>query len=189
MPTHLLRAALCLLLLALIAESAIAADTVRVTRVTGVDVFETDDGRTIGLLGITSPNARQTTITTCTAHLKSLIEGKVVVLVADTTVEDVEGKTPQRLVYLGSTLVNLQMISDGYARPSSTQHLLAGSFSTAHATARSSQVGTYKPTSKATNPPSSSTRESSASQCTGRTKSGRRCRRMTTSSSGRCWQH
>lgn len=31
--------------------------------------------------------------------------------------------------------------------------------------------------------------ESSATQCTANTKSGRRCKRMTNSLSGKCWQH
>lgn len=36
---------------------------------------------------------------------------------------------------------------------------------------------------------SHSTYESTATQCTGTTKKGRRCLRMTKNSSGRCWQH
>ena len=35
----------------------------------------------------------------------------------------------------------------------------------------------------------SATKKSSSSQCTGKTKAGRRCKRMTKSSNGRCYQH
>lgn len=35
----------------------------------------------------------------------------------------------------------------------------------------------------------SSNRSTSSTQCTGYTKSGRRCQRMTTNSNGRCYQH
>ena len=38
-------------------------------------------------------------------------------------------------------------------------------------------------------PPSSSVKKTVASQCTGKTKSGNRCKRRTKSSSGRCYQH
>ena len=37
--------------------------------------------------------------------------------------------------------------------------------------------------------PSTSSKKSSASQCTGRTKSGSRCKRRTKSTSGKCYQH
>lgn len=41
----------------------------------------------------------------------------------------------------------------------------------------------------ATTTPASSSGSSTSTQCTGTTKSGNRCKRMTTSSNGRCWQH
>ena len=164
-----------------------AADTVRVARVTGVDSFTLDDGTTIGLLGITKPDGKGATTEECIEHLRGLIEGKQVILERDTTVVDTEGKAPQRLVFLDGTLINLQMISDGYARPSSTPHQLTAGFAAAHATARSAGVGAWaRPTTHTTESHSS---ESTSRQCSGTTKKGTRCKRMTTDGSGRCWQH
>lgn len=37
--------------------------------------------------------------------------------------------------------------------------------------------------------PKTSTNKTKATQCTGRTKAGNRCKRMTKSSTGRCYQH
>ena len=168
-----------------------AADTLRVARVTGVDSFVLEDGSTIGLLGITKPDGKGVTTAACVEHLRGLIEGKDVVIVADTTVQDVEGKTLQRLVYLNGGLINLQMISDGYARPSSTPHQLSGSFAAAHSTARSSGIGAWSvqesPSPRIT--PTSESESSTSQQCSGTTQRGTRCKRMTTDGSGRCWQH
>lgn len=47
----------------------------------------------------------------------------------------------------------------------------------------------YEQTGTSSTSTSTSTYESSATQCTGTTKSGRRCKRTTTSKNGRCWQH
>jgi len=168
-----------------------AADTLRVSRVTGVDSFVLEDGSTIGLLGITKPDGTGVTTAACVEHLRGLIEGKQVLLERDTTVIDVEGKVPQRLVYLDGTLINLQMITDGYARPSSTPHQLSGSFAAAHTAARTAGVGAW---SVREAPPTrisarNDSESSTSRQCSGTTQRGTRCKRMTTDGSGRCWQH
>ncbi len=176
-------------LLSFAGATVYASDTVRVKRVVGVDAFETEDGSTIGLLGITLPNGEGASVAECVAHLRSLIEGRVVVVVVDTTVADVSGTNLQRLVYLDGELINLRMISDGYARPSSTAHLRSASFASAHSTARSGGVGAFAPKATTSESSGESAGESSSVQCSGRTKKGTRCKRMTKSPSGRCYQH
>ena len=152
-------------------------DTVTVATVTGVDSFIDTEGNSWGLLGITKPKGKGVTGKECVTHLASLIEGKSVLLIADSTVVDSPGKTPQRLLYLEADLVNLKMILDGYARASKRAHQLSDSFADAERTAHSEHRGAH------------ATERSTAVQCSGHTQSGRRCRRMTNNLSGRCWQH
>lgn len=152
-------------------------DTVVVRKVTGVDTFVDESGTTYGLLGIKTPRSQAVSKSDCIDHLEGLIVGKTVVVVRDTTVAEKEGKTPQRLVYLGNNLVNLNMIKEGFAVPSSTDHQLARTFESAYKEAKEAGSGAH------------ATERSSAIQCQGTTNSGRQCRRMTTNLSGKCWQH
>ena len=152
-------------------------DTVHVSDVISVDLIQLDDGTKIGLLGITTPKSRAVTKQDCIEHLSSLLKGKTVVLVADTTLTDKAGKTLQRYVYLNGQLINKQMILDGYAKPSNTVHALKDSFATAYTESKSAQRGAH------------ATEKSTAEQCTATTKKGTQCKRMTTNLSGKCWQH
>jgi len=53
------------------------------------------------------------------------------------------------------------------------------------ATSKSSSLTT----SNNTNSKSKSSKKSTATQCTGKTKAGKRCKRMTKNANGRCYQH
>ncbi|MEZ4784894.1 MAG: thermonuclease family protein [Candidatus Kapaibacterium sp.] len=79
-------------------------------------------------LASASAKSRAVTKQDCIEHLSNLIKGKTVVLEADTLVVDKNGKTLQRYVYLDGTLINMRMISDGYAAPSKTSHSLKAEF-------------------------------------------------------------
>lgn len=154
-----------------------AADTVVVKSVTGGTAFTTQDGRTITLLGILTPKSQAISAADAKEHLAEMIEGKTVVLVADSLAPADTKKARLRYVYSGGTLVNLAMIEQGYAAPSKTGHSMAETFREAHAEAKSSARGAY------------ATERSSAVQCSATTKKGTQCKRMTTSLSGKCWQH
>ena len=167
----------CVLLFSCLSTSARAGDTVSVAKILGPDLIQLEDGTKIGLLGIATPKSRAVTKQDCIDHLSSLINGKTVVLVADTLGVDKKGKTLQRYVYLDGTLINMRMISDGYAAPSKTSHSLKADSATAFANAKSSQRGAH------------ATEKSTAEQCTAKTQKGTRCKRYTTNLSGKCWQH
>ena len=154
-----------------------AGDTVKVAKVLGTDVIQLEDGTKIGLLGIATPQSRAITKQDCIDHLTNLIEGEMVVLVADTAVTDKQGKMLQRLIYLGSTLINERMIADGYAKPSNTKHSLQDAFKAAYNQAKASQLGAH------------ATERSTSVQCSGITQKGSQCKRYTTNLSGKCWQH
>ncbi len=176
-PWAVLSLGLALLLVGPTIESYAFPDTVTVATVVAVDAFVDADGTRWGLLGITTPKSRAVSRTDCVSYLRTMILGETVVLLRDTAIADRPGKTPQRLVYLGDELVNLTMIADGFASPSRTMHSLASSFVSASAEAKSAGHGAH------------AREKSTAEQCSGRTKKGHRCRRMTTDLSGRCWQH
>ncbi len=148
-----------------------AADTVIVKSVTGGTAFTAQDGRTI------TPKSQAISAADAKEHLAEMIEGKTVVLVADSLAPADTKKARLRYVYSGGTLVNLAMIEQGYAAPSKTGHSMAETFREAHAEAKSSARGAY------------ATERSSAVQCSATTKKGTQCKRMTTSLSGKCWQH
>ena len=166
----------CVLLFSCLSTFAQSGETVKVAAVLGTDLIQLEDGTKVGLLGITTPQSRAITKQDCIDHLSLLIKGKTVRLVADTLVPDKEGKTPQRYVYLDDKLINLRMISDGYAAPSKTSHSFKEDFATAYANAKSSQRGAH------------ATEKSTAEQCPATTQQGTQCQRYTTNLSGKCWQ-
>lgn len=84
----------------------------------------------------------------------------------------------QRVAWLSST-------DDHYICDYNRQHILIPRMSSVMY-----KNGKALSTSPSTPTNSESTSGGSAStQCTGTTKSGNRCKRMTTSANGRCWQH
>lgn len=152
-------------------------DTVQVKSVTSGITFTTTDGRTITLLGLAVPKSQAVSASDAKEHLAEMIQGKTVVLTLDTLAPADTKKTKLRYVSSGSTSVNLTMVEEGYATPSATKHSLADAFREAHAEAQGAQRGAH------------ATERSSAVQCSGITKKGTQCKRMTTSLSGKCWQH
>lgn len=160
-------------------DSAQAAvpDTVLVKSVTSGTTFKTDDGRTITLLGLNTPKSQAISAADAKEHLAELIEGETVILLSDSLAPKDTKKSTMRYVYSGSALVNLTMLEDGYAAPSSTKHSLLSTFKETHAEAKSAGRGAY------------ATERSTAVQCSATTKKGTQCSRMTTSLSGKCWQH
>ncbi len=171
---HLIPRLIVLLLLLLITNTARGADTVTVKTVTSGTTFVTTTGITVKLLGITTPRSQAITPADARDALAAMLDGRQVAVVDDSTCPRSNGL----YVYVNGTLVNMAMIEQGYAvadqRP---KHSMHDAFLTAEKAARASHVGAH------------GTERSTAVQCSGITKKGTRCLRMTTGLSGKCWQH
>lgn len=162
-----------------ISTSLLAQDTVTVSKVISSTRIQTTTGATYNLIGIGPPRSKAVTPEDCTLYLKNLIDGQQVVLIPDTipVVTNIDGSDEQ-YVYLDDQLVNLRMIEDGYATALKIPtHSRLPEFVKAERTAKDQKVGAY------------AQERSTAVQCSGITKKGDRCQRMTTKLSGRCYQH
>jgi endonuclease YncB( thermonuclease family) len=162
------------LFLFVLSITASAQDTVVVKKVTSATSITLASGETITLLGLGLPKSQAITAEDARAHLASLVEGSTVTLVVDSTAGSGKG----RLVYLNGDLVNLAMISDGFATATAKPaHAKLAEFRAAESDAHARQTGAW------------ATERSTAVQCSGTTQKGDRCKRMTTSFNGKCWQH
>lgn len=172
-----LRRILTSLALLLLATPILAQDTVEVGKVTSGTTFTTSTGEKIILLGVGTPKSAVVDAEDIRTHLAILIEGQTVVLVADSLLPVRKG-TRHCWVYAGGELINLRMVASGYASALKTpKHSKLAELMAAEKEARAEQSGAW------------STERSSAVQCSGTTKKGSRCLRMTTNPSGKCWQH
>ncbi|MGE3800593.1 MAG: thermonuclease family protein [Candidatus Kapaibacterium sp.] len=151
------------------------------------------DGRVVRLIGIDLPTS--TSASDCREHLRHLIGINSVTLVADTILLDQSSDTLERYVYVGSVMLNQQMIADGYALPTAVSHSHHDEFQTLNAAHQASgevrerSESKLRETSSESKASSSSSSTSTSVQCSGRTKKGAQCKRMTTNPSGKCWQH
>lgn len=155
-----------------------AQDTVTVRKVIDGTSFTTDDGRTVRLLGVTLPISRAVTVDDCRQHLADLLAPGVPVRILIDSLVPSHGTALLCHVEVAGELVNRRMLLDGYAAASNApRHSLSDEFAKAEKSARTDKLGAW------------SSERATAVQCSGTTQSGNRCKRMTTSLSGRCWQH
>lgn len=176
-----IRTILILLTLSILpAAMAEARDTAEVRSIISGGAFVTGTGDTITLLGVATGTSR--TIASdddARSYLALILNGRKVILIRDSLVADrSEGPKP-RYVYLpDGVLVNLSMIILKYA---------AAAEKPLH-----SRFIEFQAAEKLSGQPDEEVRNSERStavQCSGTTKKGARCKRMTKSGSGRCWQH
>jgi micrococcal nuclease len=155
-----------------------AQDTVTVKKVVNGTTIMTSSGEKIALLGVATPRTQAITAEDARSQLESLVEGNTVVLIAD-SLAGADGKGPKlRFLLVGGSLVNLEMIRLGYGTaPKKPNHAHLAEFQAAEKQARAEQVGAW------------ATERATSVQCSATTQKGSRCSRMTTSLSGRCWQH
>lgn len=163
-----------LLQLFLFTNTAHCADTVTVKKVISGTTFVTTAGVTIKLLGISIPRSQAVTPEDSRGALAAMLDGNQVVVVDDSTCPRTNGF----YVRANGVLVNVAMIEQGYAvADQRLKYSMRDAFLAAERNARASHVGAH------------GTERSTAVQCSGITKKGTRCLRMTTSLSGKCWQH
>lgn len=91
----------------------------------------------------------------------------------------------EKVVYVTKTGTKYHGTNCGYLKSSKIKNTLSSAVKSGYtACSRCKGSASYKP--KTTSRGSSST---TSKQCSGTTKAGNRCRRMTKSSNGRCYQH
>lgn len=171
--------------------------------------FITSSGDTIQLLGVGLPKSGETASEDARRHLQQILDtAQQAILIADSLVADASGAARQRYVYLSDgRLVNLMMIIDGHGTAAATPvHSMIVPFTVAERTKGAGiNLGDFIPEFLREKVPGLRNRDDSAStrasgtpprsrrsatvQCSATTKKGARCRRMTTNSNGRCWQH
>lgn len=88
--------------------------TVFVSKVIDGDTIELKDGVRIRLTGINAPDKGDLYYQEATDKLKTLVEGKTVILESD--VEDKDSHCrPLRYVFVDDLFINLQLVKEGYA--------------------------------------------------------------------------
>ncbi|MFA5986169.1 MAG: thermonuclease family protein [Parcubacteria group bacterium] len=93
----------------------IPMETHHVTHIVDGDTFDIETGERVRMIGMDTPERGKPYYAEATAHLKSLIEDKDVILKKDVSEKDRYGRL-LRHVYVGEQWVNKTMIEDGYAR-------------------------------------------------------------------------
>ncbi len=151
-------------------------DTATVAEVVNGTTFITAGGRRIVLLGLRFP-PRTLAITEADAkkHLGELIGGRQVFLVRDTTLDHPQ---EERFVFADGMMVNVQMLRDGYAAPTTiSAHGSREQFFVAAAEARVMERGAW------------GRDRARAVRCSYRSSAGEYCRETTRNLSGRCPEH
>ena len=123
-------------------------EDVRVTRAIDGDTLELEDGRSVRLIGINTPELGQPLYAEAAQFTASLVEGRVASLAYDVTRTDQFGRT-LAYVYVGDVFVNLEIVRSGYAnaytvQPNST---FADAFVDAEREARNDSRGLWTPSS------------------------------------------
>ena len=196
---------LLLLLILLVTGAASAQDSVRIASVGGARTLVTERGDTIVLIGVKVDDARRALLDDCI----EIAPGTLALLFIDHALtEPASGPKPRYVFLPGSLDLNLSLIQQGCAlaaaEESGERYSRAGTFRQAALYAKRRTGGAITPAPSA-EPQSPSTRGGTASsgraatgssssepasvQCTGTTKKGARCSRMTTSANARCHQH
>lgn len=84
------------------------------TRIVDGDTIVVEGGERVRLLDIDTPENGEPCSANATARLKGLIDGKEVALVSGVEDKDVYGRL-LRYVFLNDTLINVQMVREGWA--------------------------------------------------------------------------
>lgn len=155
--------------------SAHAQDTVIVRSVLSGNTIELESGARVALLGVGIPRSKALGTDLMRDNLRGIIEGKSVVLVDDSTGSR-RSRTRAAYVYYEGSLINLELIEDGFASSTNTAHSRLKEFQAAEHYARRRQIAAW------------STEGHLSVPCSARI--GRsRCRELTRHISGRCERH
>lgn len=98
-----------------VAGEAIGKETVVVGYVIDGDTVGLANGEKVRLIGIDSPESGQPYYTEVKNKLRELVEGKEVLLEKDVGDRDKYGRLV-RYIWLGTTLINLEMVKQGYSK-------------------------------------------------------------------------
>jgi endonuclease YncB( thermonuclease family) len=159
--------------------SAPVRDTVVVRKVLSGTTVLLESGERVTLLGIGIPRSRVLDPDLVRDNLAGIIEGRAVVLVDDATSRSRSGRrgaSRASYLYYDGSLINLELIEDGFATASSTAHSRLAEFKAAEKLARSRQLVAW------------SSEGHLSSRCTASSRNGR-CRALTRHISGRCEKH
>lgn len=91
-----------------------AAENAFVTRVIDGDTIETDNGLTVRILGINTPEKKQFLYEDAKSFLKNLVEGKNITMEKDVVDRDIYGRL-LRYVFINGTFVESQLLEKGLA--------------------------------------------------------------------------
>ena len=89
-------------------------ETVLVTRIVDGDTFEVASGQKVRLIGVDTPEKDECYFTQASNRLTTHIDNKEVTLLKDVSETDRYGRL-LRYVFVGDTLVNTELVSEGYA--------------------------------------------------------------------------
>lgn len=121
-----------------------AQETVLVTRIVDGDTFEIASGQKVRLIGIDTPEKDECYFSQASNRLATHIENKEVTLTKDVSETDRYGRL-LRYVFVGNTLVNTKLVSEGYAQASAYPPDIAhqDTFEAAEKEARNSERGLW----------------------------------------------
>lgn len=126
--------------------SALETTSAIVSSVIDGDTVKLQNGEKVRLLGINTPEKGQPYYDEATNRLKELIEGKTVTLEKDVDDKDQYGRL-LRYIYIDDTLVNLEMVREGYGNvyiiPPNTKY--SNKFEGAEEEAKNAQRGMWEP--------------------------------------------
>lgn len=157
---------------------ALAQDTVVVRKVLTGTTVVLESGERVSLLGVGMPRTRVMEPEIIRDNLAGIVEGRTVILIDDrgATRRKRRGSRSAYLYYDGS-LINLELIEDGFATATNTKHSRREEFRTAEKRARTQQVAAW------------SSEGHLSVQCAAYVRRGRRCTELTRHVSGRCEAH
>jgi endonuclease YncB( thermonuclease family) len=167
-----------LLAVVITATPAFPQDTVVVSKVLSGTTILLESGERVTLLGIGVPRSRVLDPNLIRDNLAGIVEGRRVVLVEDGAPAKRSRRSGRSAyLYYEGSLINLELIEDGFATATGTQHSRLEEFRVAEKRARSQQLAAW------------SSESHPSARCSAAGKRGRRCATMTRHVSGRCEQH
>lgn len=135
-----MRTAFATILILMLMTGEAAARSARVAVVYDGDTFTTDDSLVVRLLGIDAPESYQPGGDIARDILENYVSGRSVRLMADSVDRDQYGRL-LRYVYVGDTMVNLEMVRRGYAAFRSYQSSLDFGDTLARAEEEAARIG------------------------------------------------